>query len=106
MCYVVENHRHEKLRVKLETWAAIPVDTLATAVRLLVHSVHVDTLNTYSSSTCVADIPSCVYEIWIINQLFKQIFCKLKCEYIFGPLSINKYFLQINYLFHFSSVAA
>jgi hypothetical protein len=80
----------ETLREEIETsCAAFPVDSW---LRLLVHqsaeirSVYklmVGTLNTCSSSTCVAAIPFYVYQSWIANELFKQIFCTLKCVHIF-----------------------
>jgi hypothetical protein len=48
-----------------------------------VYRLMVGTLNTCSSSARVKAISFCVYQLWIINKLFKQIFCMLKCTYTF-----------------------
>jgi hypothetical protein len=76
----------EKSRKEIEKpCAAIPVDTLAAVANALVRrtrkclQANGGTLNTCSSSTCFAAIPFYVHKIWIINELFKQIYCMVKC---------------------------
>jgi hypothetical protein len=77
----------ETLREEIEiSCAAIPVDALA---RLgSVYKKMMGTLKTCSGSIYVAAVPLCVYQIWIANKLFKQIYCTLKRVSIFEPLCI------------------
>jgi hypothetical protein len=72
--------------------AAIPVDTLATVARALVHRNQKRLQANGGRFQHVFQFSMCCilfrgYQIWIMNKLFQQIFCALKCAYIFwAPL--------------------
>jgi hypothetical protein len=88
--------------------AAIPVDTLSMVACALVYQKkkclqadggHFEHL--FRFNTCRSHLTFCVYQIWIINTLLMQIFCTLRCVYIFfGPSVVFQHLLgetQWNY---------
>jgi hypothetical protein len=99
---IIESHRpwrryEKKLkrRVALSQWTPWPRLHVNQSAGLgSVCKLMVGTLNTCSSSTYVAAIPFCVYQVWVISELFKQIFCKLKYVYIFEPLCSNNWAVE------------